>query len=102
MENEGKKGSEFRIALSREKASSLCVLCVCLCVLCVCVFSSLFSERMKKKSGHSALIPPAFLGGWSLSRRRHGGGIRGEAPLNIHGRTICLPVTPYLKKLFSF
>ena len=37
MENEGKKGSEFRIALSREKASSLCVLCVCLCVLSVCV-----------------------------------------------------------------
>ena len=41
MENEGKKEPEFRIAPSRKKASSLCVLCVCLCVLCVCVFSSL-------------------------------------------------------------
>ena len=41
MENEGKKGPEFRIALSWKKASSLYVFCACQCVLSVCMFSSL-------------------------------------------------------------
>ena len=63
MENEGKKGPEFRIALSRKKASSLCVLCVCLCSLCVHVIFFVPRKDEKKKSEHSALIPPGFLGG---------------------------------------
>ena len=57
MENERKKGPEFRIALSRKKTSSLCVLCVCLCSLCVHVIFFVPRKDEKKKVS----IPPLSL-----------------------------------------
>ena len=63
MENERKKGPEFRIALPRKKTSSLCVLCVCLCSLCVHVVFFVPRKDEKKKVSIPSLSLLVFWGG---------------------------------------